>query len=173
MDTNQSSPSLAPQAASNSINEEYPDPIPETHPRDLGSSEIFYDIEPDFDITDIQTRAIELTILGHNDSQVAQLLRINRRTLWTWKTQNPNYQRALSSARIQAHAGIIDRYRHLLLRASEILAQLLEDPSEEKRQRAALALLNMVGSFRPPQPIQSNSRAQDYFPPPILPPQVG
>jgi hypothetical protein len=77
MDTNQSSPSLAPQAASNSINEEYPDPIPETHPLvdpelrrggDLRSSEIFYDIEPDFDIPELQTRTIELTIQGHADT---------------------------------------------------------------------------------------------------------
>jgi hypothetical protein len=165
MDTNSSSSSLAAQPAPDYINEDFPDPIPETHPLgdpelrrggDLGSSEIFYDLEPDYDITDIQTRAIELTIQGHNDTQVAQLLRINRRTLWTWKTQNPTYQQALSSARTQAHAGIIDRYRNLLLRASEILAQILEDPSEEKRQRTALALLNMVGSFRPPQPIQQD-----------------
>jgi hypothetical protein len=74
------------------------------------------------------------------------------------ENQNPNYQRALSSARIQAHAGIVDRYRHLLLRASEILAQLLEHPSEDKRQRAAFALLNMAGSFRPPHQIESDPR---------------
>ncbi len=114
METNSSS-SLPAKAAPNDFNEGLPDPIPETHPRDLGSSGIFYDIEPDFDIPDIQTRAIELTIQGHNDSQVAQLLRINRRTLWTWKNQNPTYQQALSSARTHAHAGIIDRYRNLFL----------------------------------------------------------
>jgi hypothetical protein len=166
MNMNQpSSSSLAPQPAPDDINEEYPDPIPETHPGDLRSSEIVCDLEPDFDIPDIQTRAIELTIQGHTDTQIAHFLRINRRTLWKWKTQNPTYQQALSSARTQAHAGVIDRYRNLLLRASDILAQVLEDHNEDKRIRAAFALLNMAGNFRPPHQIQSDPKPTDTINP--------
>jgi DNA-binding CsgD family transcriptional regulator len=174
MDTNRaSSSSLAPQPAPNDINEKNPDPIPETHPRNAQPFETFCSLESDYDITDIQTRAIELTIQGHTDTRIAELLRITRKTVSKWKTHNSNYQQALNAARIQAHAGIIDRYRNLLLRASDILAQVLEDHNEDKRIRAAFALLNMAGNFRPPQPLQPDPKPQDHFPPPILPQKAG
>ncbi len=69
MNTNPTSISSTPSAP-DYINEEFPDP----HPRDLGSSEIFCDLESDFKIPDIQARAIELTNLGHTDTQIAQLI---------------------------------------------------------------------------------------------------
>jgi len=157
-------------------NDEYPDPIPETPPGGVGPSEAFWGPEsyPEsfYELTDLQTRAIELTVQGCPDTQVSQILSINRKTLWKWKNLNEEYKRALNAARAQAHANVVDRYRNLLGRAAGILAKVLEDPIEDKRCRAAFALLNMAGSFRP-LPIQSDSRPVDYFPAPELPPKVG
>ena len=154
-------------------NDEYPDPIPETPPGGVGPSEAEWDFESFYSqLTDIQVRAIELTVQGCPDTQISQILSINRKTLWKWKNLNEEYKRALNAARAQAHANVVDRYRNLLGRAAGILAKVLEDPIEDKRCRAAFALLNMAGSFRP-LPIQSDSRPVDYFPAPELPPKMG
>jgi transposase-like protein len=156
----------------NDDNEEYPDPIPETPRGEVGPSEAFWGPESVYELTDLQTRAIELTVQGCSDTQISQILSINRKTLWKWKNLHEEYKRALNAARAEAHANVVDRYRNLLSRAAGILAKVLEDPIEDKRCRGAFALLNMAGSFRP-LPIQSDSRPVDYFPPPELPPKVG
>jgi hypothetical protein len=152
--------------------DEYPDPIPETPPGGVGPSEAQWDLNSFYGLTDIQVRAIELTVQGHPDTQIAQILSINRKTLWKWKNLNEEYKIALNTARTQAHAGVVDRYRTLLMRAVGVIAKVLEDPIEDKRYRAALALLNMAGSFRP-LPIQSDPRPMDYMPLPEFPPKVG
>ncbi len=84
-----------------------------------------------------------------------------------------HYRRVLANARIQLYSAATDRYQILLGRATSILAKFLDDPAEQNRFRAALALLNMAGCFRPLSP--------KYFPPapppddsqPLLPPKVG
>jgi hypothetical protein len=139
----------------------------------MGHSGDEWDFSEIDDLTERQLRAIELTMQGHHDIQIAQMLNIDRKTLWRWKTLDDDYRRVLANARIQLYSAATDRYQILLGRATSILAKFLEDPAEQNRFRAALALLNMAGCFRPLSP--------NYFPPspppedspPLLPPKVG
>jgi hypothetical protein len=48
----------------------------------VGPSETQWDLDSFYGLTDIQVRAIELTVQGHPDTQIAQVLSINRKTLW-------------------------------------------------------------------------------------------
>src|SRR6202034_4168449 len=60
-----------------------------------------------FNLTDIQLLAIEHTLRGARDSQTAEMLDINRKTLWNWKTFNEDYRRALAEGRAAIHAAVI------------------------------------------------------------------
>jgi Homeodomain-like domain-containing protein len=131
----------------------------------LGHSGDDWDFSEISELTERQLRSIELTMQGHSDSQIAQRLQINRKTLWRWKTLDPDYRRIMSNARIQLYSAATDRYQVLLARATSILAKFLEDPSDQRSFPAALAVLNMAGCFKPLPP--------RYFPetpaPPALP----
>jgi DNA-binding CsgD family transcriptional regulator len=119
---------------------------------DLGHSETqrdFSDIEP---LSERQLQAVELTMQGHTDLQIAQTLGINRRTLWRWKNLDDDYRRILNNARIQQYASAADRYQTLLSRATGILSQCLQDSADENRFRAATLVLSMAGCFRPLPP---------------------
>jgi hypothetical protein len=100
-------------------------------------------------LTDQQRRAIDFTIQGMDDTQIAHILGINRSTLWRWKTHDPDYRIALTNARDQIRSIAVDRYQNLLLRSTDVLGQFLDDPRENNRFRAAHILLTMVGHFKP------------------------
>jgi hypothetical protein len=142
-------------------------------PPEMGPSENDWDLYRSYDLTDIQFRAIELTIEGYSDVHIADMLSINRRTLWKWKTLNEDYRLALADARVQVHATVADRYRRLLLRATSVMAKFLEDPAENNRFRASYALLMMAGCFKPLPPMLPAQGQTLTFPPPELPPKVG
>ena len=146
---------------------------------DLGHPETrwdFTDIDP---LSEIQLQAIELTMQGHTDVSIAQTLGINRRTLWRWKNLDDDYRRVLNNARIQLYATAADRYQMLLTRATGVMSQTLQDSAEEIRFRAAVAILNMAGSFRPlpPKYFLTNDKAlareREPWPMPDLPEKVG
>ena len=135
-------------------------PVP---PRgDVGHSGIDWDFLQTDELTEKQLRSIELAMQGHTDVQIAQRLQINRRTLWRWKTLDQCYRRVLAQARIQLYAAATDRYQMLLGRATSILAKFLDDPADDRRFPAAMAVLNMAGAFKP-LPLS-------YFPIPDSPP---
>jgi hypothetical protein len=103
----------------------------------LGHSGDDWDFSEISELTERRLRSIELTMQGHSDSQIAQRLQINRKTLWRWKTLDPDYRRILSNARIQLYSAATDRYQVLLARATSILAKFLEDPSDQRSFAAA------------------------------------
>jgi DNA-binding CsgD family transcriptional regulator len=123
-------------------------------------------------LDDTQRRAIDLTVQGLDDSQIARILAINRSTLWRWKTHDRNYRIALADARKQAFAGASDRYQHLLLRATDVLGKFLEDPMDNNRFRAAHALLMMAGNFRPQSDDPSPQPESDFLEP-LMEPKRG
>jgi hypothetical protein len=142
-------------------------------------SETDWDFSGIDELTEIQLRAVELTMQGHSDAQIARMLNIERRTLWRWKTLDPDYRRVLGNARIQLYAAATDRYQILLSRATAIIARFLNDPQDQRSFPAAVAVLNMAGCFKPlpPRYFQEPSPAalpdpQD-FPEPVLEPKVG
>ena len=119
---------------------------------DLGHSETNWDSSNADPLSERQLQAIELTMQGHTDIQIAQTIGINRRTLWRWKNLDDDYRRVLNNARIQQYASAADRYQMLLTRATGILSQCLQDNADENRFRAATLVLSMAGCFRPLPP---------------------
>ena len=142
----------------------------------MGHSGTFRDICEDTNLTEVQLRAIELAIQGLNDSQIAETLSINRKTVWRWKTFDENYREVLVECRAQAHAYATDRYQVLLIRATSVLAEFLGDTHDNNRFRAAQVLLNMAGCFRPQTKFVASTTSNpndDPWPEPMLPPKVG
>ncbi|HEY1921775.1 MAG TPA: helix-turn-helix domain-containing protein [Tepidisphaeraceae bacterium] len=129
-------------------------------------------------ITDIQFRAIELAIQGHRDTQIAQMLGLDRKTIWNWKTHDENYRDALTRARTHLHSTTVDRCQNIAQQATLVLADFLsEDNVPNIRLRAAQILLSTASRIKPekvklPSPPQQQQE-EDDFPPPFLPPKVG
>ncbi|HEX4054602.1 MAG TPA: hypothetical protein VHX86_10090 [Tepidisphaeraceae bacterium] len=127
-----------------------------------------------YDLDEIQIRAIELTLQGTRDGKIAEMLSIDRKTLWRWKTRDKDYGRALDDARTQLYSAIADRYRTLVLRATGVMAKFLEDSIDNNRFRAAYALLMMAGAFKPiSAPSKKEAIELPRRPMPDLPPKVG
>ena len=111
----------------------------------------------------------------HSDTQIAEMLSIDRKTLWRWKRLNDEYRYVLASAAsLQVHAAAGDRCQNLLFRATAVLARFLEDPADKNRMRAAQILLQTAGRIRPvPQKQPPEPAVSDGWPEAILPPKVG
>jgi len=125
-------------------------------------------------LSDLQMRAIEMTVDGLQDTYIADALNINRRTLWRWKKQDLDYQRALADARAYLHNAVTDRYHSTLLKATNILDQFLYDEANDNnRFRAAKALLNMSGTFRYPLPKNEPQAPNNDMPMPDLSYKMG
>jgi hypothetical protein len=120
-------------------------------------------------LSDRQEWAIELTIQGYNDEFIAQKVGVNRKTLWRWKTLDDQYRHALNDARIHVHGGVGDRFRVLLNRAGNIFLKFMESEDEDKRFRAAYALVTMSGNFRP-QLLEAKLPDEDDLP--DIPPEM-
>jgi DNA-binding CsgD family transcriptional regulator len=144
---------------------------------DLGNYGKNWETPTEFQLSDLQLRAIELTLQGHSDTRVAQALAISRRTLWNWKTLDDEYRQVLTDTRAQNFGSATDRYQHLLGQATTILGAALRDPDEKTRFKAAQVLLNMAGAFRPqiPKllPPKRRDDDDDDWPAPVLPEKVG
>jgi hypothetical protein len=141
----------------------------------MGHSGTDWDTVPDFNLTNTQLKAIELTLIGNNDIAIAKALSVSRKTLWRWKTLDDEYRQVLLETRAQNFACATDRYQGLLLQATAILANALKDPDEKNRFRAAQILLNMAGAFRPMLPKYKPKPPPDDndWPEPVLPEKVG
>src|ERR1700722_18021681 len=127
-----------------------PDEIPNTPHENMGTSDTFWENMLPLDLSDIQFRAIELTIQGLRDTQIAQTLGINRKTLWQWKTQHDDYCQALTIARTQLLATTGDRCQNIAQKATAVLASFLEEHNEpNNRIRSAQILLSAACRFKP------------------------
>jgi hypothetical protein len=131
----------------------------------MGHSEAFGEAFPGFKITETQFHAIELTLLGMRDLQIADRLNINRKTLWRWRTLDTEYIRALEHARTQLYSDVADRFRTLLLKATLVMAKFLDDKEDGNRFRSAYALLMMAAKFRPAKPDSPDLPPDFYFAP--------
>jgi hypothetical protein len=128
----------------------YPDP----NPVDSRHSQTYSDTTAAQNLSDLQLRAIELIIQGHNDTQTARILSINPKTLWRWKNLDEDYRQALAEARHQFHATVTDRYENIVFKATAILLKFLDDPANSSRMKAAQILLNIA------QPLQTRANSQ-------------
>lgn len=78
---------LQPSASQQDSDPTFPLPPPQ-----VGHSQIDGDFFPEYNLDEVQFRAIELTVQGLGDVQIAEMLSINRRTLWRWKTLDEDYR---------------------------------------------------------------------------------
>jgi hypothetical protein len=108
-----------------------------------------YPVEQWVDLDNRQLHAIELMVQGLNDSRVADILDVQRSTVWRWKTFNVDFRRALADARAHSRATATDRYQGLLIRATDTLGKFLDAPEATYQFRAAQIVLSMAGSFHP------------------------
>ena len=116
-----------------------------------------------------QKKAVEMTVQGFKDTQIAREVHLSTKTLYRWKTGDPDYKFALEQARREAHYSIHDRYRSLLSRSTEIFSCCLKGADKDAQFRAAYALLIMSGSFKPPpEPVPGPDDDDDNYGP--LPP---
>jgi hypothetical protein len=143
------------------------DPSPSMgHSGTLGDTAEPFDPDNTLGLDDLQIRAIQLTVLGHGDVKIAEMLGVSRKTLWRWKTLDDDYRRVLEEARRQIHAAMADRIQVLLLKATAVLAEHLDDPKKENQFRAAQVLLMMAGKFKPSSgPLPTYRHDQPFFPP--------
>jgi hypothetical protein len=143
---------------------------PPMHSVAFGGTDEPFDPDNLLGLTDMQYRAIQLTVLGNSDVKIAEMLGVNRCTLWRWKTLDDRYRKALDEARRQAHAIAADRVQVLLLKAVAVLDQHLDDPRMENQFRAAHVLLTMAGAFKPLPP-PPNARHCEDDDQPLFPPE--
>ncbi len=133
------------------------------------------DIAPIANLSNVQSRAIELALQGLRDSQIAKALALSPKTLWRWKTQDDDYRQALADARIQLHQAATDRCQTYALSAAAVLSKFLADENDKNRFRAAHILLSAASRFKSPTPPKEKPPEPEYEPWPLpkLPPKVG
>lgn len=141
---------------------------PENYLSETGRLGTFGDIDPNYRLNNVQCRAIELALDGLRTSQIAQILKLSRKTLWRWKTQDRIFRQALADARAERHALAIERCQTFAARAASVLARFLDDPADKNRMRAAQLLLQAAARFKPPEPDPFS--LPSYPDPPLLTP---
>ncbi len=87
-----------------------------------------------------QQTAIRLLVTGKSPASVAELLGINRRTLYNWR-QTAEFRRELSRLRRQLWSEAADRLRALVHPSLDVLEQELRKGYDRARYRAANAVL--------------------------------
>jgi hypothetical protein len=143
-------------------------------PVNPGNSRYFPEIiDPAYQLNNAQLRAIQLALDGLSWSRIAHQISVTPKTIWNWRNTNPDFQSALTEALANRQTSADQRTHTHADRASEILAQIMEDPQDKHRVRAAQTLLNASFRLRP-KPTTANSDP-DYepWPEPVLESKVG
>lgn len=73
-----------------------------------------------------QQNAIDLLILGRSDQEVAEVVGVNRTTMWEWRTAHPIFMATLERQRVEVWRQPQERLRSLLNKAVENLAAAVE-----------------------------------------------
>ena len=141
---------------------------PEENPSKLAQNGTFGDIDPNYNLSNTQCRAIELALDGLRWSHIARTLGLSRKTLWRWKSQHLDFQLALADARADRYDFASERCQNLATRAAHVLAKYLEDSADDKnRMRAAQLLLQAAARFKLPV---TRRQLPDYPADPLLTP---
>jgi len=112
-----------------------------------------------FNLSILQVEAIGHTLRGTRDSRIADILGIDRKTLWNWKMFNEDYRNALAVARDMLRSMAINQYQTTLAHATSVLEEYLNDSDHNRRFRAAQTVLQMAAIMKPdPIPPQEPRR---------------
>jgi hypothetical protein len=112
-----------------------------------------------FNLSVLQVEAIGHALRGTRDSRIADILGIDRKTLWNWKMFNRDYRNALAVARDMLRSMAINQYQTTLAHATSVLEEYLNDSDHNRRFRAAQTVLQMAAIMKPdPLPPQEPRR---------------
>jgi DNA-binding CsgD family transcriptional regulator len=103
------------------------------------------------DLSDKQCAAIELLAEGKNSGQVARVLEVDRRTVYTWR-QKELFRRALAHRRRQLWGEVSARLRGMVHPSLDELERQLHERYDRARFRAASAILRLADVKNCPEP---------------------
>jgi len=107
--------------------------------------------DPARDLSDKQCIAIEMLAAGKQPGQVARVIEVDPKTLYTWRQQE-SFRRAVMSRRRQLWGDISTRLRGLAHPAIDELETQLFDRYDRARFRAATSILRMIDVKKCPDP---------------------
>lgn len=105
----------------------------------------------ELELTDRQTRAVDLMLAGLSDSAVAEAIGAHRSTVCKWRHSHAGVAAALAHARAEAHAATLDRVQRLQLQALEWADNELRTNGPHAA-RVALTMLDGVQRLQPIEP---------------------
>jgi hypothetical protein len=94
---------------------------------------------------DRQRVALELILTGATLTAVAKAVGIGRKTLYRWRTQDMVFRDELRRRRQEILDSSVDRFRDLLGKSMDLVAEHLADPFTTTALRAARTMLVMSG----------------------------
>lgn len=130
-------------------------------------------IDPTLNLSNAQIRAIDLAIRGVSWAQIAHEVGVNPRTIWNWRNTTTAFQLALAEAIAQRRDTSDQRSHTRADRASDILAQIMENPGHKQQVRAAQILLSASSRLRPRPKSADSTPEEEPWPEPVLEPKVG
>jgi hypothetical protein len=98
-----------------------------------------------------QQSAVDLLASGKNDTETAELLKLNRVTVTKWRLYDPVFQAAVNGRRAEVWGAALNRLQALIPRALETLAAELDRAESPQCWKAAVEILRMV-QVRPSAP---------------------
>jgi hypothetical protein len=94
-------------------------------------------------LTLTQQSAVDLLAAGKNDTETAEMLKLNRVTVTRWRLYSPEFRAALADQRAAVWGASADRLRTLLPKALDVLSEALEHADD--KVTVALAVLKLAG----------------------------
>jgi hypothetical protein len=91
-----------------------------------------------------QLAALDLMLLGQSDTSISTQLSIARKTLYTWRTHDPNFRAAYESHHRALLTQSTSRFRTLMDNALDTLEKQVKDPYTPTSHRAAKTLLSLA-----------------------------
>src|SRR6266542_2900683 len=101
-----------------------------------------------FGLTLDQQRAVDLFLVGQNDTQVASSLNLHRVTVTRWRLYDPFFKAELNRRRKEYWAGAADAMRSILPNAFESVREQLR--IAPNRGRLALDIITRAGVMGKP-----------------------
>jgi hypothetical protein len=97
-------------------------------------------------LSEQQLNAIEILVLGHSDSYVANKIKSHRTTITRWRLYNPYFRAALSRRRHEIWGASADRFRKTITQALSVLIHQMKSEDPKTSHRAARTILSLAAS---------------------------
>jgi hypothetical protein len=88
-----------------------------------------------------QERALELLMLGRNDTEVAKELDVARQSVWTWRSKNPKFIAELNRRRMEIRNANMSRLTAMIGQALDVVENSLHDGNTDRALKAAQYVL--------------------------------